>query len=449
MKKLHLLWGLIMLAISGPALAVPSFARQTGQDCAACHIGSYGPQLTPYGMKFKMGGYTESDGKEGHIPLSAMLVESFTNTKKDQSEVAAEHFGKNNNASLQEVSVFVAGRFTENIGAFSQITWSEPDRKTSMDNFDVRLVKSMQIGGNDTVFGISLNNNPTVQDPFNSAGWKFPFIGSELAPTPTAGQIIAGGLETQVFGTTAYALYDNHWYAELGGYKSFSKNMLNKMNIDSTETDKISGVSPYWRLAYFNDMHKSAYNIGLFGMNTHILPGREAGITDKYTDIGIDGSYQFLGTREHVMTVNGSYTHEHRQLDASFLKDSASQKNGHLDRFDVNTSYHYDKTYGLTAGFFDIRGNKDSVLYAATDNGDPIADSGSRTNSPNSRGYTLQADWTPLGKEQSWGAPFANMRFAVQYTGYTKFNGAKNNYDGVGRNASDNNTLYTSLWFAL
>jgi hypothetical protein len=225
--------------------------------------------------------------------------------------------------------------------------------------------------------------------------------------------------------------------------------MLNKMNIDSAETDKISGVSPYWRLAYFNDMHKSAYNIGLFGMNTHILPGREAGLTDKYTDIGIDGSYQFLGTREHVMTVNGSYTHEHRQLDASILNDSASQKNGHLDRFDVNTSYHYDKTYGLTAGFFDIRGNKDSVLYAAIDNGVPIADSGSRTNSPNSRGYTLQADWTPLGKEQSWGAPFANMRFAVQYTGYTKFNGAKNNYDGAGRNASDNNTLYTSVWFAL
>ena len=92
MKKLHLLWGLILLAISGPALAVPSFARQTGQDCAACHIGSYGPQLTPYGMKFKMGGYTESDGKEGHIPLSAMLVESFTNTKKDQTEAAAPHF---------------------------------------------------------------------------------------------------------------------------------------------------------------------------------------------------------------------------------------------------------------------------------------------------------------------------------------------------------------------
>ena len=448
MKNKYILWGLLLLGLSEPALAVPSFARQTGQDCAACHIGSYGPQLTPYGMKFKMGGYTESDGKEGHIPISAMLVQSFTNTKKDQTEDPAPHFKTNNNASLQEVSVFVAGRVNDNIGGFSQITWSEPDRKTTMDNFDLRFVKPMQIAGNDTIFGISLNNNPTIQDPFNTTpGWKFPYLGSELAPTPAAGQMIAGGLETQVLGATAYTLYDNHWYAELGGYQSFSKNMLNKMNIDPA--DKISGTSPYWRVAYFNDMHKSAYSVGLFGLSTHILPGREAGPTDKYTDIGIDGSYQFLGTREHVMTVDGSYIHENRKLDASFASEPAIKRNGTVNRLDLSTSYHYDKTYGLTAGFFDITGNKDSVLYAADELGTPIADSGSRTNSPNSRGYTLQADWTPLGKETSWGAPFANMRLAVQYTGYTKFNGAKNNYDGLGRNASDNNTLFTSIWFAL
>jgi hypothetical protein len=144
------------------------------------------------------------------------------------------------------------------------------------------------------------------------------------------------------------------------------------------------------------------------------------------------------------MTVDGSYIHENRKLDATFDAGDASKRNGTVNRLDLSTSYHYDKTYGLTAGFFDVTGNKDSVLYK-----DAVADSGSRTNSPNSRGYTLQAYWTPLGKENSWGAPFANMRLAVQYTGYTKFNGAKNNYDDLGRNASDNNTLYTSIWFAL
>ena len=37
---------------------------------------------------------------------------------------------------------------------------------------------------------------------------------------------------------------------------------------------------------------------------------------------------------------------------------------------------------------------------------------------------------------------------AIQYIVYTKFNGASSNYDGTGRNASDNNTLYIFAWLA-
>jgi hypothetical protein len=33
------------------------------------------------------------------------------------------------------------------------------------------------------------------------------------------------------------------------------------------------------------------------------------------------------------------------------------------------------------------------------------------------------------------------------HTGYTKFNGASTDYDGMGRNARDNNTLYLLGWF--
>ena len=38
--------------------------------------------------------------------------------------------------------------------------------------------------------------------------------------------------------------------------------------------------------------------------------------------------------------------------------------------------------------------------------------------------------------------PYQNIDLAVQYTNYTRFNGGTTNYDGSGRNASDNNTLY-------
>ncbi|GBG14650.1 probable potassium transport system protein kup [Novimethylophilus kurashikiensis] len=432
-----------LLASALPAHAVPSFARQTGQDCVACHVGGFGPQLTPYGIKFKLGGYTDSDGKAGHIPLSAMLVQSYTQTSKDQSADPAKGFSKNDNLSLQEISMFVAGRFSDNIGAFVQVTHAEPDRKTTLDNADLRIVKNMQIADKDTVLGISINNNPTVQDAFNTVpAWRFPYMSSELAVGSAASPLIDGALAQQVIGVSAYGFYDNHWYAELGGYNSLSKRILDDINI--APGDKIKGTSPYWRLAYFEDQRKQAYSFGIFGMDAHLLPGWTPGQTDKYRDIGIDGSYQFLGTREHVFALNGSYINERRNLDASFGAGDAEKRHGSINRLDVSGSYHFDKTYGATLALFDIRGSRDNGLYNSGEQ-----DVGSVKASPNTRGYTVQGDWTPFGKEDSWGNGWANLRLGLQYTGYTKFNGAKNNYDGFGRNASDNNTLFAFAWFAI
>ncbi|HTX05364.1 MAG TPA: hypothetical protein VMD06_06015, partial [Steroidobacteraceae bacterium] len=44
--------------------------------------------------------------------------------------------------------------------------------------------------------------------------------------------------------------------------------------------------------------------------------------------------------------------------------------------------------------------------------------------------------------------PWLNVKLSVQYTHYAKFNGGGADYDGLGRNASDNDTLYLLLWFA-
>ena len=44
--------------------------------------------------------------------------------------------------------------------------------------------------------------------------------------------------------------------------------------------------------------------------------------------------------------------------------------------------------------------------------------------------------------------PIPYIRLMLQYIGYTKFNGSGSNYDGAGRNPSDNNTLFLNLWAA-
>ena len=62
---------LAMLAGANPVAAAPSFAQQTGQPCAACHVGAFGPQLKQHGRDFKLNGYVASDGLgHGITPVS-------------------------------------------------------------------------------------------------------------------------------------------------------------------------------------------------------------------------------------------------------------------------------------------------------------------------------------------------------------------------------------------
>src|ERR1700746_2645392 len=55
-----------------PGHALPSYARQTGQQCAACHNGF--PELTPYGRLFKLNGYTFTGGTSNLPPIAVMAI---------------------------------------------------------------------------------------------------------------------------------------------------------------------------------------------------------------------------------------------------------------------------------------------------------------------------------------------------------------------------------------
>src|SRR5215470_16626987 len=112
------------------AAALPNFASQTGQPCTACHIGAYGPQLTPLGRAFKIGGYTQRGGQgwQSYVPLSGMVITSFNRTDaKLPPDQIPHHFNSNNNVSLDQVSAFVAGGIGEHTGGFVQFTWSDID----------------------------------------------------------------------------------------------------------------------------------------------------------------------------------------------------------------------------------------------------------------------------------------------------------------------------------
>ncbi len=393
------------------ALALPSFARQTGEACDACHVGAYGPQLTAHGMKFKLGGYTESDGKDGHIPLAAMLIENYTHTAKDQ-DPPPEDLSKNNNLALQELSGFVAGKLYDGFGAFAQVTYSDIDKATALDNTELRYATETTLLGQEGTFGVTVNNNPAMQDPFNTLpAWRFPYTSSDLAPGPEAGPLLDDMIAGTVMGVTAYAQLNNGVYAELGNYSSLSNNFLGTVNVDPGP--EVNGLAPYWRVAYFKDKRAYSYSVGVVGMSAELRDRNASGAGDKFADYGIDGHYQFLGNRMNIFSVNGSYLHEARTV---------ADEKSNLDQLNIAGSYYYDKSYGGTVRYFSTADDSSAKL--------------------DTTGLMLQADWSPFGKESSWQAPLANLRLGLQYTEYNKLN-------GVSSNASDANTLMAFAWASL
>ncbi|HZS81426.1 MAG TPA: hypothetical protein VFA50_01040 [Stellaceae bacterium] len=415
---------------------MPSYARQTGQECAACHNGF--PELTPYGRLFKLNGYTFGGGTSEYPPVAAMLVPSFTHTQAGQPGGAAPHFGANNNFTATGSLFYWAGAITRNIGSFTQATYDYTTRRFSWDNTDLRFADTTSVLGRELVFGASLNNNPTVSDIWNSTpAFGFPFLSSELAPTPAAKTLIEGGLAQKVVGATAYGYWGRLVYAEAGLYRGLSVRSLTTLGIDSTGTDAIKNVAPYWRLAVEPKWGQSSLELGTFGLAVNRIPGRvrEFG-TDHIVDVGIDSQYQFLGARDSF-SVQARWIAENDNFTASQATGGTTNSRDHLRSWNAKATYYYDQTYGLTLGYFNIAGSDDPALYT-----------GSAAGSPNSRGWIGELDYIPFnhGGPSFW--PWLNVKLGLQYVYYERFNGGQVNFDGAGRNAHDNNTIFAFAWIA-
>ena len=433
---------LVALAAFGAdrAGAVPSFSEQTGQPCTTCHVGGFGPQLTPFGRAFKIGGYTQSggDGWASKIPLSAMVQSSFTSTQQGQSP-PPQHYNTNSNPSLDQISVFVAGRVSDYTGGFVQMSWSGVTNTSRLDNTDLRpFTTSVTLGSHDLRIGTTINNNPTVQDPYNSTfAWGFPFMSSALAPTPAAQPMLVGAFAGNSLGYTAYAWLDRALYVEAGAYTTPSPWALARFGSDLGGPGAIAGAAPYARIAYEYQWNGQAVHAGALFMRADVnpptgVPFQSSGVggQDRYTDYAFDAGYQFLGDGTHIVTLQGIYVHEDQQLNASGAGGSFA-----LNQVRANIAYWYQNTYGVTLGWQNTWGSLNPAY-------------GTANGKPNSNGFTAEVDWVPLGKAESFGSPWANLKLGAQYILYTQFDGGRSNYDGNGRSAGANNTLLLFAWLA-
>jgi hypothetical protein len=418
--------------------AVPSYARQTGLPCSGCHTTP--PELNAAGRKFKLLGYVDKDkdkpaadikddSKPRHagldllssLPLSGMLETSLTSTRTPQPGTQNGNF-----EFPQDVGIFLAGAWTTHVGSFMQVTYDAQDNHFSIDNTDIRYANKRNVGGKELVYGVTLNNNPTVEDLWNDTpAWGFPWIASDSAPTPTAAPIIAGGLAQDVAGLGGYAMWDNHLYLAGTVYRSDHVGSP-QPNPGSGLAYNIRGVAPYWRVAWQESTPTTQFEVGSYGMHMESTPEAVVGLKDGYTDYAVDFQYDRTVVRKDVFSLRGTYIRENSALTATFAGGGAQQSNHHLDTALVNAEYHFGNRCSATLGWFDTGGTVDPLLYAQS------AVSGSANGNPRGAGYITNFSYWPM----------QNLQLGFQYTGYTRFNGATNNYDGAGRNASGNNAVY-------
>ncbi|MEP6938577.1 MAG: hypothetical protein ABI846_02350 [Rudaea sp.] len=449
---------LLFLLLPSLANALPVFNRQTGQNCIACHAGGQFPELTPYGRLFKLTGYTL--GKRNEIPLSAMALFSDSranNTAKSEDPKA--DFQKNGSPIFATGSAFVAGKITDNIGAFVQVTYDNYASQTddgkfhghsSADNMEVRYADRLVDNNRDLIYGVSVNNNPSVSDPWNSAAAWMQYV---PVPSPTSSRFIDGnapypGIASggNIAGLTGYVFWDQLIYAEFGGYRTArGVTSFFSAGVAAADKTKLQGTNPYWRIALSHNWGAHSLMIGTSGMTAKVyddpLDTSDSLSVHRYRDIGVDAQYQFL-LDPHAVTFQAAYVRDTHHwpyflanqpmvdVDGSALPNTNSSDTTKV--FRVKGSYVFEARFGGSLAFFNQTGTTNSILY------DPTPVSGNVRGDPAVRGLTSEVFWMPI----------QYARIGLQFTTYSVYNGSSRNYDGAGRNARDNNSLFLYFWGA-
>jgi hypothetical protein len=349
---------------------------------------------------------------------------------------------------------------------------------SQMDNFDLRYADRYIGPGRDWVFGLSLNNNPSVSDPWNTAAAWMQYV---PVPSPSAYQFIDGntpypgfGAGGNIAGITGYVYWKQTLYAELGSYwtanRAFS---FLSAGLGDDETTKLQGHNnPYWRLAYTHEWGPNNLMVGATGMVAKVY---DAGsdISDpnnlgRFRNFGLDLQYQYL-LDPHTITVQAAYARQRQDYSANALAAgtpepfvdaegnpvAAPNASDTIEIFRLKLSYIYQATYGGSIAYFDRRGTSNTLNQTSgydpetglitSDPGGLLGASaistrvtGNLAGNPGTRGATFEVFWMPI----------RYLRLGAQYTAYSRFNGASSNYDGLGRNARDNNSLLLYAWGA-
>ncbi|MCX7172135.1 MAG: hypothetical protein NTY41_18160 [Proteobacteria bacterium] len=426
------------------AQAVPSMARQTGQACTTCH--TVFPELTPYGRQFKLGAFAQSSDKwdqqplAQRLPLSGALQVSRTNTSDTNAGgTMPTDFPHDNKVIAQTVAIYYGGKIADNAGALIQYNYDGIEKKWGMEMFDARYARSVKLADKELMYGVTLNNSPTVSDIYNSTpSWSFPHTGTAAKQMPAA-SIVDMTLASKVSGIGAYGMWDDLVYVEVANYRTAKTGAFRfvgwgqQWNSDELAGSVVNGNAPYWRLALQKESGPHSFAVGTYGMTAKLwqdVNDRSLG-TNRYRDVAYDANYQYI-EGDHSASVRVTWIKEKQDWNAAVVNGGlVSNSNDTLKTFRADAHYFFHNQWGGILQYFKTTGSTDDLRY---NTGDALM--GSTNGNPNTKGWIAELNYLPL----------QNIKLALRYTRYQQFNGASTNYT-PGRNASDNDNIFLMGWF--
>jgi hypothetical protein len=328
---------LSILMVPRDAQAVPSYARQFGKPCSACH--TMWPRLNPTGREFKLSGYTSVSEEYPRIvkdnldlltyaPLS-LSVRAFPFKK--------ENAGRSETTIPDEVALFYAGRITNNIGAFIEPIIA-PDF-----TFEFAKLSGYTKMGKDTLGVVAGKMDSGGADPYNTIRFTS-YHTVNLPGILDEGHLRAEGSgdffqfgSTENVGILANGKFiNNSVYAAVGGYRGHSSNDPGDL---------------FARVAYEHPI--SAYSN--FEIGGHLYKGIERydhsddptiGIYEsKVNRYGADASFQ-IEEGDHIIDVVAIYM-QGKDTDLDAVPGNDVKFKGYYGE----VTYFFARTYGATLAY--------------------------------------------------------------------------------------------------
>jgi hypothetical protein len=425
----------VLFALSGALLssstvwAIPEFARQTNVACGACHAPP--PSLTTFGRRFKQNGYTFSTANPKESQPSAFVLSTQTWIRDGSPRPVPVSAGSGSSSRIEAVSVSLGGAITETLGGFATINYDGVTNRAAFGNLELRKTRNTYVNSHNVLFGLTLNNNPGFQDPWNSSALRFwPYIRSGFEPQVPM-LAVDGVLAGRVLGLSGSAFIDDSLLLEVGAYRGLGDGLQRSLGVDRTGAAELNNTALYARVMREVPVRFGSFSIGASLLNAKVTtPGRP--VSDDIRDIGVDAMFQ-RNRGPHDYTLLASYVNETIATGASVNADLATRREQHLDRFQASANYLYRKEWGVGLGYTQMSGSRDPLYF------------GTPAGKPDYGAVRFDALWNVLARRPLRLNPLLSTRLGLQILHFNKYAGATRDVDGAGRRATDNSTV-TAYW---